>query len=53
MDGMTESEPTLSNACCAGPGPYRPIGQFRIIGRIQNRKFNVTIKAGFSICMIN
>ena len=34
MDGMTESEPTLSSACCAGPGPYRLIGKFRVIGRI-------------------
>ena len=34
MDGMTESEPTLSSACFAGPGPYRPIGKFRVIGRI-------------------
>ena len=46
MDGMTESEPTLSSACCEGPGPYRPIGKFRVIGRIWNRKFNVPIKAG-------
>ena len=34
MDGMTESEPTLSSASCAGPGPYRPIGKFRVIGKI-------------------
>ena len=46
MDGLTESEPTLSSACCAGPGPYHPIGQFRVIGRIWNPKFNVSIKAG-------
>ena len=46
MDGMTESEPTLSSTCCTGPGPYRPIGQCRVIGRIWNRKFNVSIKAG-------
>ena len=44
MDGMTESVPTLSSACCAGPGPYRPIGKFRVIGRILNRKFNVPSK---------
>ena len=41
MDGMAESEPTQSSACCAGPGSYRPIGQFRV-----HRKFNVPIKAG-------
>ena len=35
MDGMAESEPTLSSACCAGPVPYRPIGQFWVIGRIE------------------
>ena len=46
MDGMTESEPTLSSACCAGPARNRPIGQFWVIGRILNRKFNVPIKAG-------
>ena len=40
MDGMTESEPTLSSACCGG---YRPIGHFRVIGRIWKRKFNVPI----------
>ena len=46
MDEMTESEPTLNSACCAGSSPYRPIGQFRVIWRICNRKFNVPIKAG-------
>ena len=39
MDG--QSEPTLSRACWASPGPYRPIGQFPAIGRILNQKFNV------------
>ena len=46
MDGTTESEPTLSNACCAGPGSYRPIGQFRVIRRIKNQKLNVPIIYG-------
>ena len=46
MGGMTEPEPTLSSACCAGPGPYCPIGQFRVTGRLWNRKFNVPIKTG-------
>ena len=45
MGGITESEPTLSSVCCSGPGPYRPIGQFQVIVRIYNRKFNVPIKA--------
>ena len=46
MDGMTESEPLLSSACCAAPDPYHLIRQCRVIGTIQNRKFNVPIKAG-------
>ena len=46
MDGMIQAEPTLSSACCTGTGPYRSIVQFRVIGRIYNRKFNVPIKAG-------
>ena len=37
MKGMTESEPTLSSACCSGPGPYRPIGQLRVIGNFESK----------------
>ena len=48
MDRMTESEPMLSTACCAGHGPYGPIGKFWVIGIIYNWKFNVPIKAGHS-----
>ena len=41
---MTEPETTLISACC--DGPYRPIGQFRVIRRIWNRKFDAPLKAG-------
>ena len=30
MNGVTESEPTLSSACCAGPSPHGPIGNSRL-----------------------
>ena len=30
-----ESEPTLSSACCAGPGPYRPIGKSGLLGEFR------------------
>ena len=34
MEGLTRPEPTVSRACSAGPGPYLPIGIFRVVGRI-------------------
>ena len=34
MEGLTRTEPAVSRACSAGPGPYLPIGIFRVIGRI-------------------
>ena len=43
MDGMTESEPTLSSACCASPGPYRPIKHSGLLG-----EFRIESKAGHS-----
>ena len=52
MDVMTESEPTLSSACCIGPDPYRPIGKFRVIRIIKNRKCNVPVKAGLGVSYI-
>ena len=52
MNGMKEPEPTLSSACCGGSGSYRPIGQFPVIERIWNRKFNVPIKAGHGFVLI-
>ena len=42
MDGTT-SESTLSSACCAGPGPYCPMGEFLVFGRIENKKLNVPL----------
>ena len=45
MDGLTRSEPARSVACCAGPDLYRPIGKFRVHGRIYKRKFNVPFRA--------
>ena len=30
-----ESEPTLNSACCTGPGPYSPIGQFWLLGQFR------------------
>ena len=35
MDGMTEPEPTLSSACCAGPGPYRLSGNPWLLGEFR------------------
>ena len=34
MGGFPRSDPTLSEACCTGPNLYRPIGKFRVEGRI-------------------
>ena len=34
MGGFPGPVPTLSEACCAGPDIYRPIGKFRVDGRI-------------------
>ena len=40
MDYWNQDSP-LSRACCVGPDPYRPIVQFRFLGRILWRKFYV------------
>ena len=34
MGGFRKPEPTLSGTCCAGLILYRPIGKFRVNGRI-------------------
>ena len=34
MEGLTRTEPAVSRACSADPGPYLPIGIFLVIGRI-------------------
>ena len=46
MDRLTEPEPTLSRACCAGPDSYRPMGQFRVSGEFRSQSFSMPIKAG-------
>ena len=34
MGGFPRPVPTLSEACCAGSNLYRPIGKFRVDGRM-------------------
>ena len=46
MDGLMESDPPLSRACCVSPDLYCPIGKFQVVGRIWKPEFNVPIIAG-------
>ena len=46
LGGFAVSEPSLSIACCAGPGPHHPIELFHCYGRILSESLTFPVDSG-------